>query len=106
MSHPTYLAPLLEAFFTERLMRQREASANTVESYSTAFKLLLAFAHQQLKKTPSKLRLEDLDAPSSADFSTTWNPIVATSRAPAMSASRPFTPSSTTSLFASLATAR
>ena len=63
MKTATYLAPLLEAFFTERLMRQREASANTVDSYSTAFKLLLDFAHQQLKKTPSKLLLEDLDAP-------------------------------------------
>ncbi len=63
MTHAIYLAPLLEAFFTERLMRQREASPNTVESYSTAFKLLLDFAHQQLKKAPSKLLLEDLDAP-------------------------------------------
>lgn len=59
----TYLAPLLEAFFTERLMRQREASPNTIESYSTAFKLLLAFAHQQLEKAPAKLLLEELDAP-------------------------------------------
>lgn len=63
MNNTTYLAPLLEAFFTERLMRQREASPNTVDSYSTAFKLLLAFAHKQLKKAPSKLLLEDLEAP-------------------------------------------
>ncbi len=63
MTNATSLAPLLEAFFTERLMRQREASPNTIDSYSTAFKLLLDFAHQQLKKAPSKLLLEDLDAP-------------------------------------------
>ncbi len=63
MNHATYLAPLLEAFFTERLMRQREASPNTVDSYATAFKLLLAFARKKLKKAPSKLLLEDLDAP-------------------------------------------
>ncbi len=63
MNKATYLAPLLEAFFTERLMRQREASSNTVDSYSTAFKLLLDFAHKQLKRAPAKLLLEDLDAP-------------------------------------------
>ena len=63
MKKVTFLAPLLEAFFTERLMRQREASPNTVDSYSTAFKLLLDFASEQLKKLPAKLRLEDLDAP-------------------------------------------
>ncbi len=63
MTQATFLAPLLEAFFTERLMRQREASPNTVDSYSTAFELLLAFAREKLKKAPSKLRLEELDAP-------------------------------------------
>ncbi len=68
MNNTTYLAPLLEAFFTERLMRQREASPNTVDSYSTAFKLLLAFARKKLKKAPSKLRLDDLDAPFISRF--------------------------------------
>ncbi len=63
MNYTTYLAPLLEAFFTERLMRQREASSNTVDSYSTAFKLLLVFARKKLKKDPSKLLLDELDAP-------------------------------------------
>ncbi len=63
MNNATYLAPLLEAFFTERLMRQREASPNTVDSYSTAFKLLLTFARKKLEKDPSKLLLEELDAP-------------------------------------------
>ena len=63
MNNATYLAPLLEAFFTERLMRQREASPNTIDSYSTAFKLLLAFAREKLKKAPSKLLLTELDAP-------------------------------------------
>ena len=68
MNNTTYLASLLEAFFTERLMNQREASPNTVESYSTAFELLLEFAHKQLKKAPSKLLLEDLDAPFISRF--------------------------------------
>ncbi len=68
MNDTTYLAPLLEAFFTERLMRQREASPNTIDSYSTAFKLLLDFAHKKLKKVPAKLLLEDLDAPFISRF--------------------------------------
>lgn len=64
----TYVAPLLEAFFTERLMNQRGASANTIDSYSTTFELLLAFAHEQLKKAPSKLLFEELDAPFISRF--------------------------------------
>lgn len=68
MSTTTELAPLLEAFFTERLLSQRQASPHTVASYSTTFRLLLDFAHQQLKKTPSKLGLEDLDAPFISRF--------------------------------------
>ena len=63
MNSDTYLAPLLEAFFTDRLMKQRDASPNTVDSYSTAFKLLLAFAREKLKKAPVKLLLKEFDAP-------------------------------------------
>ncbi|MCA1699270.1 MAG: site-specific integrase, partial [Actinobacteria bacterium] len=56
------LAPLLQAFFTERLARQRDASPNTIASYRDSFRLLLEFLHRQTGKTPSKLQLEDLDA--------------------------------------------
>jgi integrase/recombinase XerD len=57
------LAPTLEAFFTERLIGQRQASPHTVASYRDTFALLLAFAHQQTGRPPSRLQLEDLDAP-------------------------------------------
>lgn len=63
MKTSTGLACLLEAFFTDRLMRQREASAHTIASYRDTFRLLLEFAQQRLKKLPSKLTLQDLDAP-------------------------------------------
>ena len=53
---------LLQAFFTDRLMRQRQASPHTIASYRDTFRLLLAFAEQRLKKAPSTLRLVDLDA--------------------------------------------
>jgi site-specific recombinase XerD len=57
------LAPTLEAFFTERLLRQRQASPHTVASYRDTFRLLLGFLQQRSTKAPSQLDLEDLDAP-------------------------------------------
>jgi integrase/recombinase XerD len=39
------LAPTLEAFFTERLLRQRDASPHTVAAYRDTMRLLLRFAH-------------------------------------------------------------
>jgi integrase/recombinase XerD len=57
------LAPLLELFFTERLIAQRRASPHTIAAYRDAFCLLLRFAHQQTGKAPHRLDLTDLDAP-------------------------------------------
>jgi len=56
------LAPTLQAFFSERLMDQREASAHTVEAYRDSFRLLLGFACRRTAKAPSALDFEDLDA--------------------------------------------
>jgi site-specific recombinase XerD len=56
------LPVLLESFFTDRLMRQRKASPNTIASHRDTFRLLLKFANQSLNKEPSKLTIEDLDA--------------------------------------------
>ena len=64
---PTF-APLLEGFFTQRLMRQRRASAHTIASYRDSFQLLLQFVHERLGKAPSALMLEDIDAPLVAAF--------------------------------------
>jgi site-specific recombinase XerD len=55
------LAPLLQAYFTERLARQRDASPHTIASYRDSFRLLLEFLNEQTGKAPSKLQLEDLD---------------------------------------------
>jgi site-specific recombinase XerD len=55
-------ASLLQRFFTERLLEQQGASSHTVASYRDTFRLLLRFATQQLRRAPSKLRMEDLDA--------------------------------------------
>lgn len=51
----TALAPTLEAYFTERLVRQRQASPNTVAAYRDAWRLLLGFAKQRTKKQPCQL---------------------------------------------------
>jgi site-specific recombinase XerD len=56
------LAPLLESFFTERLMKQRQATSNTIDAYRYAFTLLLRFAETRTGKAPSDLFLEDVDA--------------------------------------------
>ena len=57
------LAPALQAFFTERLVRQRQASPHTIAAYRDTFRLLLTFAEEKIGRAPSNLRLEDLDAP-------------------------------------------
>jgi site-specific recombinase XerD len=56
------LAPTLQAFFTDRLARQRQASPHTIAAYRDGIKLLLAFAAQQTGKPPSRLDIADLDA--------------------------------------------
>lgn len=53
---------LLEAFFTDRLMRQRRVSPHTIAAYRDTFRLLLGFAQQRLGKAPSSLMIEDLEA--------------------------------------------
>jgi len=59
----TTLAPLLEAFFSERLLRQRRVSPHTVAAYRDAFRLLLGFTEKHISKAPSTLLLADIDAP-------------------------------------------
>jgi integrase/recombinase XerD len=58
----TALAPTMQAFFTDRLLRQRNASPQTVATYRDTMRLLLAFAQQRTGKPPSELDLEQLDA--------------------------------------------
>lgn len=62
------LAPLLQAFFTERLISQRGASPNTISGYRDTFRLLLRFTQTQTGKQPSKLDICEIDAPLVAAF--------------------------------------
>lgn len=59
----TALAGLLQSFFTDRLMRQRQASPHTIAAYRDSIRLLLTFASQQRRVAPSRLDLDDLEAP-------------------------------------------
>jgi integrase/recombinase XerD len=57
------LAPTLQAFFTDRLVRQRNASPHTIAAYRDTIRLLLAFAAERTGKQPSTLHINELDAP-------------------------------------------
>lgn len=62
------LAPTLQAFFTDRLVRQRQVSANTIAAYRDTLRLLLTYTSQRTGVAPSRLDLADLDAPLIAAF--------------------------------------
>lgn len=60
--HANSFPSLLQAFFTERLMHQRNASPHTIAAYRDTFRLLLRYSHEKLGKAPFQLQLEDLNA--------------------------------------------
>jgi integrase/recombinase XerD len=62
------LAPTLQAFFTERLRRQRNASDNTISAYRDTWRLLLVFAAGRTHKQPCELDIDDIDADLVAGF--------------------------------------
>ena len=62
MITPASLAPLLERFFTQRLMQQRQASPHTIRSYRDTFRQFLTFVQQRLHTPPSRLNFEAIEA--------------------------------------------
>jgi site-specific recombinase XerD len=64
------LAPTLQAFFTDRLLTQRQASPRTVTAYRDTLRLLLGFAQQRTGTAPCRLDLADLNAELIAAFLT------------------------------------
>ena len=57
------LAPTLQAFFTDRLIRQRQASPQTIAAYRDTLRLLLVFAADRTGTAPSRLDVGEIDAP-------------------------------------------
>ena len=62
------LAPTLQAWFTDRLIGQRNVSPHTVRAYRDTLRLLLDYAETQLGRQPSQLDVAELDAPLIAGF--------------------------------------
>ncbi len=56
------LAPTMQRFFTERLVRQRQASPATIASYRDSLRLMVGFAAERAGKQPSSLGFDDLNA--------------------------------------------
>ena len=59
----TSIASHIEAFLRDYLPKQRGASQHTCDTYAYGFKLLFNFASQTLKRRPSEIALEQIDAP-------------------------------------------
>ncbi len=59
----TALAPHLSTFLREHLPRERRASRHTCEAYAYSFQLLVCFAADRLRIRPSRLEIEQIDAP-------------------------------------------
>jgi integrase/recombinase XerD len=64
----TALAPALQAFFADRLTRQRRASGHTIAAYRDTWRMLLAFSARRAGKQPSRLDFADLDATAVSAF--------------------------------------
>lgn len=62
------LAPTLQALFTDRLIRQRQASPHTITAYRNTLRLLVVFTAHRTGKAPGRLDIADLDAPLIAAF--------------------------------------
>ncbi|MGA2786253.1 MAG: site-specific integrase [Verrucomicrobiota bacterium] len=68
MKIPATFSELLQAYFTEYLMRERNASPHTIANYRDTFRMVIAFAQERWNKPPTKLAIADLDAPFVAGF--------------------------------------
>ncbi|MCB0138194.1 MAG: tyrosine-type recombinase/integrase, partial [Caldilineaceae bacterium] len=66
----TQLAPLITGFLRDYMPDQRGYSPQTCETYAFSFKLLFDFAAKRLRTRPSRLAIEDLDAPMIVAFLT------------------------------------
>jgi integrase/recombinase XerD len=53
---------LVQSFFAEHLVQQRALSPRTVAAYRDTFRLLLTFAEKTTGKSPTRIRLADINA--------------------------------------------
>lgn len=64
----TALAPTLQAFFTDRLVKQKNVSVNTICAYRDTWRMLLRYVTDQRHMRPSAIDFADLDAPLISAF--------------------------------------
>ena len=83
----TALAPTLEAFFSDRLIKQRGSGPNTIAAYRDTFRLLIAYTTNHTNTSASDLDIGQLDAALIGGFSTTSKPKGTTAPPPATPAS-------------------
>lgn len=62
------LARILQGFFTDKLIRQHQASPHTIAAYRDTYRLLLTFAWRTTGIQPTRLDLSNLDTPLIAAF--------------------------------------
>lgn len=62
------VAPTMQSFFTDRLLRQRQVSPRTIASYRDSLRLLLTWVHDTKRIQPHRLDWADLDAGTIAAF--------------------------------------
>jgi integrase/recombinase XerD len=62
MKQPRSFSSLVQQFFTEYLLTQRQASTHTIASYRDGFSQLLQYAQDQYHRPASSIELEDLNA--------------------------------------------
>ena len=64
----TLIAPTLQTFFSDRLVKQLHASPRTIASYRDTLSLLLRFVQDTTGTAPSALEWDELDEPVIAAF--------------------------------------
>ena len=62
MNTPERFAELVQAFFCDYLIKQRDLSPRTVSAYRDTFRLLLSFLQRACGKRPDQLMLSNLTA--------------------------------------------
>ena len=66
----TAIGPTLQAYFSVRLISQRQASPHTIAAYRDCYRLLFAYLGDTTGKQPAKLDFDDLDAEAISGFLT------------------------------------
>jgi site-specific recombinase XerD len=64
----TSFPALLQRFFTDRLLQQRQASPHTIAGYRDTFRLLLRFTTERVGRAASALTLEDFSPVLISEF--------------------------------------